>query len=383
MKWSRTKIYFMSFIGGGMVMKNPWIGKKIWNKVYKGEILIDQEQSHEIRENKKSKQTDSEKKEKAIQVEKEGKGPERKVKAIQAEKENKETKSKKEEKAIQAEKENKEPEPQKEEKANESEKKIEKIFLGKEHKTSVLEGKSIDSESKIANSERSIEVKTPFSIISDVTSFKKSPNMNVKNQEVYVFRNEEDARGRELDSTLLTTMEYYHGEIDCNLVSSNLHEKRVLLEISNQKEKGNIEEAWVGSSSWIPIHGIILEKEVEADVNNYITAKLPIEIGRYKGEISLIEKIVFKETVIEIKEVSQEIIVTNKEFLLPKIIKKGKNPSIIEKGSLRVEGYIFQCIEFTSEQSENHDKIYQLMQNIILELNVQLLQEQEVRVRIT
>ncbi|ALQ68469.1 BC_2427 family protein [Bacillus thuringiensis] len=400
-------------------MKNPWVGKKIWNKFYKGEILIDQEQSHEIRENKKSKQTDSEKKEKAIQVEKEGKGLERKVKAIQAEKENKETKSKKEEKAIQAEKEskepgskkeekaiqaekenketkskkeekaiqakkeNKEPEPQREEKANESEKKIEKIFLGKEHKTSVLEGKSIDSESKIANSERSIEVKTPFSIISDVTSFKKFPNMNVKNQEVYVFRNEEDARGRELDSTLLTTMEYYHGEIDCNLVSSNLHEKRILLELSNQKEKGNIEEGWVGSSSWIPIHGIILEKEVEADVNNYITAKLPIEIGRYKGEISLIEKIVFKETVIEIKEVSQEIIVTNKEFLLPKIIKKGKNPSIIEKGSLRVEGYIFQCIEFTSEQSENHDKIYQLMQNIILELNVQLLQEQEVRVRIT
>ncbi|MFT9865710.1 BC_2427 family protein [Bacillus mobilis] len=433
-------------------MKNPWVGKKIWNKVYKGEILIALEQSHEIRENKKSKQTDSEKKEKAIQVEKEGKGPERKVKAIQAEKENKEPESKKEEKAIkaekeskepkskkeekaiqaekenkepepkkeekaiqaekeskepkskkeekaiqaekenkepepqkeekaiQAEKENKEPEPQKEEKANESEK---KIVLGKEHKTSGLEGKSIDSESKIANSERSIEVKTPFSIISDVTSFKKSPNMNVKNQEVYVFRNEEDARGRELDSTLLTTMEYYHGEIDCNLVSSNLHEKRVLLELSNQKAKGNIEESWVGSSSWIPIHGIILEKEVEADVNNYITAKLPIEIGRYKGEISLIEKIVFKETVIEIKEVSQEIIVTNKEFLLPKIIKKGNNPSIIEKGSLHVEGYIFQCIEFTSDQSEHHDKIYQLIQNIILELNVQLLQEQEVRVRIT
>ncbi|WP_242270188.1 BC_2427 family protein [Bacillus cereus group sp. BfR-BA-01395] len=382
-------------------MKKPWVGKKIWNKIYKGEILIALEKSHEIRENKKSKQTESEKKEKAIQVEKEGKGPERTVKviqadkenkepkskkeekAIQAEKENKEPKSKKEEKAIQAEKENKEPKSKKEEKENESEKKIKKIVLGKEHKTNGLEGKSIDSESKIANSERLIEVKTPFSIISDVTSFKKSPNMNVKNQEVYVFRNEEDARGRELASTLLTTMEYYHGEIDCNLVSSNLHEKRVLLELSNQKEKGNIEESWVGSSSWIPIHGIILEKEVEADVNNYITAKLPIEIGRYKGEISLIEKIIFKETVIEIKEVSQEIIVTNKEFLLPKIIKKGKNPSIIEKGSLRVEGYIFQCIEFTSEQSENHDKIYQLMQNIVLELNVQLLQEQEVRVRIT
>ncbi|MGG0231184.1 hypothetical protein ABEY42_00005, partial [Bacillus tropicus] len=67
-------------------MKKPWVGKKIWNKIYKGEILIALEKSHEIRENKKSKQTESEKKEKAIQVEKEGKGPERTVKAIQADK---------------------------------------------------------------------------------------------------------------------------------------------------------------------------------------------------------------------------------------------------------------------------------------------------------
>ncbi|WP_369689168.1 BC_2427 family protein, partial [Bacillus cereus] len=242
---------------------------------------------------------------------------------------------------------------------------------------------SIDSGSKIETSVRSIIVKTPFSIISDVTSFIKFPNINVKKQEAFVFRNEKDARGRELDAKLLTTVQHYHGEVNCNLVSSNLHEKRVLLEFSNQKVKGNMEENWIGTSSWIPIHGIILEKEDEADVNNYITGKLPIEIGRYKGEISLQEKVVFKEKVIGIKEVSQEIILTKKEFLLPKIIKKGHNPSIIEKGSLFVEGYIFQCIEFISEQSTSHDKLYQLMQNIVLELTIQLLQEQEVRVRIT
>ncbi|MGH0613233.1 BC_2427 family protein [Bacillus cereus] len=347
-----------------------------------------------IQAEKESKVPESKKETKAIQAEKESKVPESKkeAKAIQAEKESKVPESKKEAKAIQAGEENKESESEKEAKANELEGVEVKIELEKENKTNELEKKSeetdskkksIDSGSKIETSVRSIELKTPFSIISDVTSFKKSPNMNVKKQEVFVFRNEKDARGRELDSTLLTTMEYYHGEIDCNLVSSNLHEKRVLLELSNQKAKGNIEEIWVGSSSWIPIHGIILENEVEADVNNYITTKLPIEIGRYKGEISLIEKVVFKETVIGIKEVSQEIIVTKKEFLLPKIMKKGNNPSIIEKGSLRVEGYIFQCIEFISDESEPHDKIYQLMQNIILELNVQLLQEQEVRVQIT
>ncbi|PGK42371.1 BC_2427 family protein [Bacillus thuringiensis] len=330
-------------------MDNPLVGKGIWKKVYKGEILIAQDDSGEIRKNKKSEKAELEKKAKAIQVEKES---EKNVLAKEAKANGLE----------------------KEKVANELEKKSEKTESKK---------KSIDTESKVETSVRSIEVKTPFSIISDVTSFIKFPNINVKNQEAFVFRNEKDARGRELDSRLLNTMQHYHGEINCNLVSSNLYEKRVLLELSNHKVKGNMEESWVGASSWIPIHSIILEKEIEADVNNYITARLPIEIGRYKGEVSLIEKVVFKEKVIGIKEIAQEIILTNKEFLLPKVIKKGHNPCIIEKGSLRVEGYIFQYIEFISEQSKSHEKLYQLMQNITVELTIQLLQEQEVRVRIT
>ncbi|KXO06170.1 hypothetical protein AYK81_00245 [Bacillus thuringiensis] len=384
-------------------MEKPLVGKRIWNKFYKGEILNDQDDSREIRKNKKNEKKESEKEAKAIQTEKERKEPEseKEVKAIQTEKERKEPESEKEVKVIQTEKERIEPRSKKEDKIIGFEKESEKNLLEKEAKANELDEvevkiksakvdktnesqkKSIDSESKIATSVRSIEVKTPFSIISDVTSFIKFPNIKVKNQETFVFRSEKDARGRELDSKLLTTMQNYPEEINCNLVSSNLHEKRVLLELSNQKVKGNMEERWGSQSSWIPIHSMILEKDVEADVNNYITAKLPIEIGRYKGEISLIEKVVFKGKTIEIKEVSQEIILTKKEFLLPKIIKKEHNPSIIEKGSLCVEGYIFQCIEFISEQSKTHDKRYQLMQNIVLELTIQLLQEQEVLVRFT
>ncbi|QWG45382.1 hypothetical protein EXW31_14330 [Bacillus mycoides] len=510
-------------------MDKPWVGKGIWNKVYKGKMLNAQDDSREIREKKKSKETELKKEDKVIGIEQESEETELKKedKVIELEEESKETESKKEDKAIELEKESektrsakedkangleedevkielakedeetesekeeivieskkeseetepakedeetesekeeivieskkeseetgsakedeetdsekeevvieleeesKETESKKENVANESEKEnvaielekeevanesekenvaielekeevavelekenvaieLEKeeveTELEKEDKAIGLEKKSVDSGSKVETSVRSIIVKTPFSIISDVTSFIKFPNINVKKQEAFVFRNEKDVRGRELDAKLLTTVQHYHGEVNCNLVSSNLHEKRVLLEFSNQKVKGNMEENWIGTSSWIPIHGIILEKEDEADVNNYITGKIPIEIGRYKGEISLQEKVVFKEKVIGIKEVSQEIILTKKEFLLPKIIKKGHNPSIIEKGSLFVEGYIFQCIEFISEQSTSHDKLYQLMQNIVLELTIQLLQEQEVRVRIT
>ncbi len=411
-------------------MNKPWVGKEIWNKVYKWKMLNVQDDSREIREKKESKETESKKEDKVIGIEQESEETELKKedKAIKSEKESKETESKKEDKVIKLEKESKETESKKEDKAIELEKESEKTKLAKEDKANgleeeevkiesakedeetdlekeeiVIESKkeseetepakeevtneskkeSIDSGSKIETSVRSIIVKTPFSIISDVTSFIKFPNINVKKQEAFVFRNEKDARGRELDAKLLTTVQHYHGEVNCNLVSSNLHEKRVLLEFSNQKVKGHMEENWVDTSSWIPIHSIILEKEDEADVNNYITGKLPIEIGRYKGEISLQKKVVFKEKVIGIKDVSQEIILTKKEFLLPKIIKKGHNPSIIEKGSLLVEGYIFQCIEFISEQSTSHEKIYQLMQNIVLELTIQLLQEQEVRVRIT
>ncbi|OOR17649.1 BC_2427 family protein [Bacillus cereus] len=447
-------------------MNKPWVGKEIWNKVYKWKMLNVQDDSREIREKKESIETESEKEGIAIGLEKESEETESKKedKAIKSEKESKETESKKEDKAIELEKESEKTKLAKEDKANgleeeevkiesakedeetdlekeeivieskkeseetepakedeetdsekeeivieskkeseetepakedeetdsekeeiviESKKESEEIEPAKEEVVNESKKESIDSGLKIETSVRSIIVKTPFSIISDVTSFIKFPNINVKKQEAFVFRNEKDARGRELDAKLLTTVQHYHGEVNCNLVSSNLHEKRVLLEFSNQKVKGNMEENWIGTSSWIPIHGIILEKEDEADVNNYITGKIPIEIGRYKGEISLQEKVVFKEKVIGIKEVSQEIILTKKEFLLPKIIKKGHNPSIIEKGSLFVEGYIFQCIEFISEQSTSHDKLYQLMQNIVLELTIQLLQEQEVRVRIT
>ncbi|AXO98496.1 MULTISPECIES: BC_2427 family protein [Bacillus cereus group] len=247
---------------------------------------------------------------------------------------------------------------------------------------SKLEKEGKASESQIGPLIRSLVVKTPFSIFSEVTSFKIFPKINVKNQEAFVFRNEKGVEGRELDCKLLTTVQQYHSDIYCKLVSLNLHEKRVHFELYNQKNKGNKEENKVEASSWIPIHSIILESENGEDVNNFITAKLPIEIGRYKGEISLREKVVFKEKIIGIKEVEQEIILTKTEFFIPKVKKNGQNALTVEKGSLLVEGYIYQCIEYISEQSTLHDNEHQLIQNIVLELIIQVIQEQEVQVRI-
>ncbi|ARJ22502.1 hypothetical protein B7492_15315 [Bacillus mycoides] len=483
-------------------MNKPWVGKEIWNKVYKWKMLNVQDDSREIREKKKSKETESKKEDKVIGIEKEsGKTESKKEdkaigldkesketeskkegKAIGLEKESKETESKKEDKAIGLEKESKETESKKEGKAiglekesKETKSKKEDKVIGLEKEEIAIESKkeseetepakdnkviglekeeiaieskkeseetepakdnkviglekeeiaieskkeseetepakdnkviglekeevanesekkseeteskreSIDLGSKIETSVHSMVVKTPFSIISEVSSFKVFPKINVKNQDAFVFRNGKDAEGRELDSKLLTTVQQYHSEAYCKIVSLNLNEKRVLFELYNQKVKGNNEENKVETSSWIPIHSIILESENGGEVNNFITAKLPIEIGRYKGEISLREKVIFKEKVIGIKEVEQEIILTKTEFLVPKVKKNGQNKFKVEKGSLLVEGYIYQCIEYISEQSTFHDNVYQLVQNIVLELIIQVIQEQEVQVRIT
>lgn len=73
---------------------------------------------------------------------------------------------------------------------------------------------------------------------------------------------------------------------------------------------------------------------------------------------------------------------TKTEFFIPKVKKNGQNALTVEKGSLLVEGYIYQYIEYISEQSTLHDNEHQLIQNIVLELIIQVIQEQEVQVRI-
>ncbi|PFH76063.1 hypothetical protein COI61_17595 [Bacillus cereus] len=327
-------------------MNRPWFGKGIWNQIYKEKNPNIQDDSCEIRKKKEGLEIESEQKEVETESEQEDVGIELEQEEVETELEQKEVETELEQKEVETESEQEE------------------------------------NESEIKSSLRSMVMKTPFFIVSEVSSFLKFPNISMKEQEAFVFQNEKNAGCRELGAKLLTTVRYYHGKAYCKLVSSNLHEKREFLNFSNSKVEDDIEKNRIEASSWIPIHSMILEKESEGEFNDYITVKLPIEIGRYKGEISLREKVVFKEKVTEIKDVSQEIILTKNEILLPKIKKTGQNPVTVEKAGLLVEGYIYQCIEYTIEQSTSHDNVYQLMQNIVLELTIQVLQEQEVRVRV-
>ncbi|WP_440171640.1 BC_2427 family protein [Bacillus sp. Brlt_9] len=381
-------------------MNKPWIGKGLWDMIYKDKKMNMQDDLQERRGKREEVPPELKEEEATLKLEKEEISFELKAEdtAPKLEKEEVPSELKKEIPELEKEKviselkgEDTAPELEEEEvpselKGEDTASKLEKEEVPPELKgedaASKLEKEGKASGPQIGPLVRSMVLKTPFSIFSEVSSFKIFPKINVKNQEVFVFQNEKDVGGREVDSKLLTTVQQYHSDTYCKLVSLNLHEKRVHFELYNQNLKRNNEENKVETSSWIPIHSIILESENGEEVNNFITAKLPIEIGRYKGEISLREKVIFKEKVIGIKEVEQEIVLTKTKFLVPKVKKNGQNTFTVEKGSLLVEGYINQCIEYISEQSTFHDNVHQLIQNIVLELIIQVIQEQEVQVKI-
>ncbi|PHC77823.1 BC_2427 family protein [Bacillus pseudomycoides] len=265
-----------------------------------------------------------------------------------------------------------------------SNKMIDKIFS--EHKIiSELEvEESSPPELKEGRLAGLMTIKIPFHTISEVADFLISPIVSSTNEEVFAFQNEENEIFRELDTKLLATVHHYNEQPYCRLISSKLFEKRIFLEFSSENYIKHSGENQLEQSLWVPIHNLNLKQRNEKKRSNYVTTKLPVEIGKYKTEISLEERVMFQEEV-EIKEVLQEIVLTDSKFFPQKVLKSKENSVTIEKGKLLVEGYVVQRIEYTmgcsNEQSDGLVR-YQLLQKIVLELIVQILQEQEVQVEI-
>ncbi|MBY0600139.1 BC_2427 family protein [Bacillus bingmayongensis] len=240
------------------------------------------------------------------------------------------------------------------------------------------------SELKAGRLGRLMTVRIPFSTIAEVTGFLISPIMNSTNEEAFVFQNEENETFRELDTRLLATVHHYNEQPYCRLISSKLFEKRIFLEFSSESYIKHSGKNQLEQSFWVPIHNLNSKQRNEKKSSNYVTTKLPVEIGKYKTEISLEERVMFQEEV-EIKEISQEIVLTDSKFFAQKVLNAKEHSVTIEKGKLLVEGYVVQRIEYTigcSNEQSNESFRYQLLQKMVLELIVQLLQEQEVKVEI-
>lgn len=224
---------------------------------------------------------------------------------------------------------------------------------------------------------RSLIVKTPFSIVSNVSNFFEQPILNTSNQEVFVCNTKINNNYHELDAKLLNTSFHYQEEPYCRLVSSKIFENRVLFKSSIYENIDTTIQENEGVPSWTPIHNVLLKEETEKKINNSITIELPVEIGKYKSEIFLQERVMFEEKITSVKEIMQDIILTEKKLLLSK--RNNKNQNRAEKGTLFVEGYISQCIEYVLAGSECKESVYGLRQNMVLELTIQILQRQEMQ----
>lgn len=236
---------------------------------------------------------------------------------------------------------------------------------------------NVTSEVKKKNKVSSMVVKTPFCVVSEVKNFLINPISSERRQEVFVFENNNvNNQFRELETKLVTTSFYYYEEPYCKMISSKISEKRILLELDTKKHMGDILSRNKEESLWIPVHNLIIEKEKEGFAKD-IRGELPVELGRYKTEITLQEMIEFEGKVIGFKKISQDVILTKSKLVLPGITGSNSKEIVIEKSFLFVEGYLFQTIEYIMDNNQSCEKFYYLMQNIVLEMVIKILQNQE------
>ncbi|WP_042984137.1 BC_2427 family protein [Bacillus clarus] len=257
---------------------------------------------------------------------------------------------------------------------------ISKKIKPKKHTVNKHE-ESLDTKLKRGKQVCSMTVKTPFSIIGEVTGFSTPIAVNKKERELFVLQKVQNEAGTEL----VSTAHHYYEKPYCSLIYSKIIEYRRNIETFNGERIEFLENNNFKKSSWIPVHNI---NNANSKYSKYkgkgtlITTKLPIEIGKYRAEITVEEKVNFHEKVLEIKEISQEIILKESKFIPVKEVDTIEYLITAEKGQLFVEGYILQSIEYTTIRTNEKKKqpAYQFTQENIIELVIQLWQEQEVQI---
>ncbi|UZM98421.1 hypothetical protein OL548_27825 [Lysinibacillus sp. MHQ-1] len=87
-----------------------------------------------------------------------------------------------------------------------------------------------------------------------------------------------------------------------------------------------------------------------------------------------------KKGIVGVKEISNEVVLTNCRFIPIRLSQSFGNGTCTAKyGKLLIEGYIQQSIEYTALDTQNASTTYanQLCQNIVLDLTIHMIQVQK------
>ncbi|MBU7591852.1 BC_2427 family protein [Metabacillus halosaccharovorans] len=226
----------------------------------------------------------------------------------------------------------------------------------------------------------------PFSSYIHIDSFLHNPIYGNKvKQNIQLFEEKKD--DQHIDQQQFTTTTYYQDQPFCKLVRSDI---RLMTDLNKKEIKQNqiIETL---PNKFTPIHtgqststGTIHNFE-HGSTHIYPKALLPIVLGEYETEIIIHTSIPLKKGITNIVDISKEVVLTNCKFL-PTDYSIGSNKlkRFVSKGTLFIEGYIDESIEYVPalnlDQKPPREWIkkiyYQIDQVLIIELQILLLQQQ-------
>jgi len=197
----------------------------------------------------------------------------------------------------------------------------------------------------------------------------------------------------QLETKLFNTSTDYPEQPDCRLVHSKINE--IIFLMKNDTYEKNIQTNNPSKSVVVPLHNTQSIKKGETNNHSYASddvmhIRVPVVVGEYKIEICLEEFIQFDKGIGGVKDISNEVVLTNCRFVPSQFSQSLNNGTCTAlKGKLFIEGFLNQNIEYTTFQTTNavpaqdesliHSN--QLCQNIVLELIIHMLQVQKIRVR--
>lgn len=225
--------------------------------------------------------------------------------------------------------------------------------------------------------------KSPFSTYVEINDFLHAPiyGENVQNT-IFDFLDLNDNLSPQLQAKLLQTISIYPEQPDCRLVSSNINQMISLMRTDTNKKNGSEQHPF--KSVVVPLHNSQAIKKGEINSSEpFIHIRVPVVLGEYKIEICMEEKIAFDKGIEEVKEITNEVVLSDCRFVpIHRSQSLGNGTRTVLKGNLFIEGYIQHNIEYRVSNTQNKSAIHpnRLCQNIVLELIIQMLQVQKIKV---
>ncbi|QGG52387.1 BC_2427 family protein [Lysinibacillus pakistanensis] len=238
----------------------------------------------------------------------------------------------------------------------------------------------------------SITQKNSFSTYVEINDFLHAPICGENVQNTFEFLDLNNKLIPQFETKLFHTITDYPEQPDCRLARSKINKIVFLMKTdihSKNNQKNNLLKSVV-----VPLHNS--QSINKGGVNNhsystedFMHIRVPVVVGEYKIEICLEEFIIFEKGIVEVKDISSEVVLTNCRFVPNRFSKSlGNGTCIALNGNLFIEGYIHQNIEYISSHTsdeipvQNKEFIHsnQLCQNIVLDLIIHMFQVQKIQV---